>query len=413
MRRWRAWSMLLAWSVAAAGCGTPTSAPRVHLTKYEQIGPSDSPAKVLSDVTTYLADNISGADVGQTFGVVDANVPYPDSDWSFANGGIDLRWNGGAPSPLEKYLSLADPAHLAAGKSWEQQFHGSGFPSASVWFGHSEAWAVSAMLNPPVIHGVDAKSDGQGGVVACDAGAAGCTRFEIGDLNGLAAEAYVSANLDYIGSRCDKGSTPAELPRSATGRIGSLGNFCQGQNAGTLLVTLGNLLKAQQQPFAMDPQSDFSTERLWNQPVYRYHVYRYEALTEAEAANLVSSGKRDGPLVRYQSDDFAKGFAFVDIGVQWVAENGPNVSFVPGLASTRETRFTAVIEMDAAASDYDATVLGGQFLDDPAVGSDRITHFPYVWIARSARDPSAGPGHRNPFVDPALVRQLIALGQQP
>ena len=59
------------------------------------------------------------------------------------------------------------------------------------------------MANAPILHAVYAKFDGAGSFVACTAGSAGCTKFEIGDINALMAEVYVDGDSSFIGARCD------------------------------------------------------------------------------------------------------------------------------------------------------------------------------------------------------------------
>jgi hypothetical protein len=251
--------------------------------------------------------------------------------------------------------------------------------------------------------------------MACNESEPGCTRFEIGDINALEAETYVDAKSVLIGERCD--TAPSEIERDEHGRIVRNGRGCQGLNAGSLVIVLGNLMKKQQRPFAIDAQNRFNTEQIWNQPAYRYRVYRYDVLSEAEAANLVARGTRTGPETRYLWNDKARGFVFADIGLLWVTEHGPNLTPVGGLGSTRETRMVMVIELDRPPSDPLATIIGGEYLDDPRVGADRLTVAPFVWVVTGpAWDglPTwvGGNNSHNPYIKPSKVRQLVALGAE-
>ncbi len=79
---------------------------------------TEDPARILPpDFDTRLSALISPADVGKSFGLDDAHVPYPDTYWPFrvidenkevvARNGIDHRWQGPREaSPLEKYARL-------------------------------------------------------------------------------------------------------------------------------------------------------------------------------------------------------------------------------------------------------------------------------------------------------------------
>lgn len=61
------------------------------------------------------------------------------------------------------------------------------------------------------------------------------------------------------------------------------GRGCQGVNAGTLLIALGNLMKLMRYAFVVDSQTPFSTNEVWNQPAYRYTVNEVRPLGEESA----------------------------------------------------------------------------------------------------------------------------------
>ena len=407
-------TMFLAVAVVGSGVGCSSSSGETtgNGKSPDQIGANDNPNNLIPNASALLADNIGSGDVGQTFGVDDAHVPYPDTYWPFVNEGTDAHWNGSDASPVEKLMSTTNPAHVADAKSWEHANHGSGVPNVASWWGHCPGWTGAAMSNPPIQHAVYAAADGSGGVASCSPGAQGCTRFEIGDINALEAEVWVDGPSSFIGARCD--TSAANIKRDANGRIVRNGSGCQGLNAGALVIALGNRMKRQQLAMAIDAQNDFNTDQIWNQPAYRYSVYRYNGVSQPEAANLVAHGTTTGDQTTYSWDANAKGFAFVDIGIQWVSENGPNTEPVSGLASTHETRFVAVLELDAANDDPAANIIGGEYIDDPSVGADRLTVPPFVWISQGAGpdnlDPSVNGNDHNPWIQPSVVKQLIALG---
>lgn len=379
--------------------------------KGDAIGGFEDPNGLVPGASRALADNIGAGDVGQTFGVQDGNIPYPDTYWPFTSDGIDARWNGDS-SALEKYMGIADPSNTANAKSWEHNNHGAGVPGVSGWWGHCPGWTGAAMANAPIQHAVYATSDGSGGFTACNAGDNGCVKFEIGDINALMAEVYVDGQSSFIGARCD--TAPEKVTRDANGRITQEG--CDGVNPGSLLIVASTLMKQQQLPFAIDAQSDFNTDQIWNQPSYRYSVNRYQTLTAAQAANLVVHGTLGGDQTAYQWNAQAQGFALVDLTLSWVSERGPNTSVVSGAQSTRTTRMVAVIELDKDASDASAQIIGGEYINDPSSGADRLTVPPFLWTIQGPGpeqlDPSVGGDNHNPYVRPSLVQQLITLGQQ-
>jgi hypothetical protein len=400
---------LAATSIAA--CSGNASEGVETSTEPDQIGNNENPALLIPGASSRLADNISAADVGSTFGTDDAHIPYPDTYWPFTNDGIDARWSSGS-SPLEKYTSVLDPTNTSAAKQWEHTNHGSGVADVQSWFGHCPGWTGAAMATPPIQHPVWAARGADGGFAACSPGASGCTEFEIGDINALAAEVYVDAPARFIGARCD--TKPADIQRDADGRIVRDGKGCKGLNAGALLVVLGQQMKRLHLALAIDAQNDFNTDQIWNQPAYRYTVHRYQQLTQVEAANLVAHGTRTGDRTSYTWNAAAQGFVLVDITISWVSEYGPNASVVSGAWSTRTTRFVAVVELDAPPSSASARIVGGEYLNDSSAGADRLTVPPFVWIVGgpSSDDlPLGATGNdHNPYVKPSYVAELIQLG---
>ena len=64
-------------------------------------------------------------------------------------------------------------------------------------------------------------------------------------------------------------------------------------------------MKRDHKAMAIDAQTPFNTDQIWNQPAYAYTLNRYEKLSEKEAANLVAKGKREGDLEKYKWNDNA------------------------------------------------------------------------------------------------------------
>lgn len=96
-----------------------------------------------------------------------------------------------------------------------------------------------------------------------------------------------------------------------------------------------------------------------------------------------------------------------------MTEHGPNKTFYSGLDSTRETRMAAVIELDGSADDGSSTIIGGEYLDDPSIGANRLKVAPFVWLSTGPGPESSwsGRGH-NPHIKTSVVSQLIKLGSE-
>lgn len=396
------------------GCRAGAVAPSEAQEAY-QIGGKERPETLVAGASRRLADVVNPADVGHDFGLTAWQAPYPDTYWPFVKGGTDARWNpnGRDPrTPLEKYMAITNPFAIGRAKAWEYARHGPGMHDVKPWMGHCPGWAAAATSSAPIRHPVFAGPDGFGGIAPCPEGSFGCTRFEIGDINALMAEVYLDGPAAVVGSACD--TQAGDVPRDGWGRVTKAG--CAGVNPGSLLVVAAALLKWNRIPFAIDAQNPHTTAEIWNQPTYRYHIYDVHPLTTSEAANLVAHGATSGPEAQYRWNPDARGFAFVDLGLHFVGERGPQLSFLPGTSSTYELRMAAVIELDADASNPAASIIGGEYLDLPSSRADRLTVAPIVWVSRGAGPeylPEGADGtHHNPFVRPSLVKQLIALGQR-
>ncbi len=394
-----------AWAIALLGCTNPPGATVDSSSAPIGIGADEQPTLLDQGASARLSDVITAAEVGRTFGVDDNHIPYPDTYWPFVKDGIDDRWHDEA-SPLEKYMVVTDPGHVEAAQKWEKLNHGRQLADVESWWGHCPGWTAAAISNAPVLHAVHVKFDGAGEAGSCQPGSPGCVKFEIGDINALMAEVYVDAPSRFLGSRCDV--KPADIVRYPSGRVRTSG--CKGLNAGSLLIVLADLLKRQQRAIAIDAQTAWSTEQIWNQPAYRYQVYGYQPISsQEEAAHLVSGGVDN----RYFWNNNAKGFVRVQIGIKFVVEQGPNASVVSGASSTREMFIDAVLELDARADDPNATIIGGEYLNSDR--GDRLTVPPFVWLpegpgAEDLEVEMASSSSHNPFVKPSLVRRLVELG---
>jgi Transglutaminase elicitor len=415
--RWTWVSSLVVGALASSGCGTPPAPPAEEVVgevgDADQIAAYEQPEALVGGASRRLADIIRPADVGREFTVPSFRVPYADTYWSFVLGGTDIRWNARAPdprSPIEKYMTLVDPLATVQAELWEYIHHGPGKPGVMTWEGHCPGWAAAAMSNAPIRHPVLAAADGRGGIMPCREGQLGCVRFEIGDVNALMAEVYFDGPASIIGTTC--GLQPFEVARDLNGRVLQPG--CDGVNAGSFLVSVVTLLRRYHVPFGIDVQKPASTGEIWNQPAYGYHIYDFRPIGVQAAANLVAHGTSLGPETFYRWNPAARGFAFVDLGLEFVGEAGPNLLVVPGTRSSYELRVAAVIELDLPATDPRASILGGEYLDLPSSHANRLTVTPYLWLSRGT-GPELLPldvdgFHHNPYIRPSLVKQLIALG---
>jgi Transglutaminase elicitor len=401
--------------LVVAGCSAARDSSVTGTEQADRWDPNtEEPSKIIPGATVRLADLANADDVGKEFGVDDDHVPYPDTYWPFTQGGIDAKWNGDNASPLDKAMGVLNPGAVQAAKDWEHQNHGSAVPGVADWWGHCPGWTGAAMFDRLVVRSVTVRNDGNGGVLECAAGDSGCTKFEVGDINALEAEAFVDGDDAFLGARCD--TKPADIQRDKYGRIARNGTGCHGLNAGALLVILGNRMKRDHLPMAIDAQSPFNTDQIWNQPAYRYSLNALAPITKDQAIKRVAgSVPVDGQGYVWNAD--AVGFVEVDITIKWVRELGPNLQPVSGKDSTRTMRMSAVIELDRDPSDEAAKVIGGEYLDDASTFADRLFVPPFVWITHGPGsddlDTSAGGTHHNPYLKPSFVQNLVLLASAP
>jgi hypothetical protein len=411
-------------TLLAGGCAPPEEEivdEEVFDEKADAITADEDPRLLIARASRRLSTTIRPSDVGQTFGTPDGSVPYPDTYWPFSDpnneganheaivNAIDHRWGGAAQSPLEKYMTMVNPAGLAAAKAWNLANHGKDVSNVEPWFGLCNGWTAASLKEKPVTRPVDAKLVA-GKVVACAAGSEGCTRFEIGDINGLLAEAYLDGDSDFLGARCD--TKPADIKRDQDGRV--INEGCQGTNAGTLMIVANKFMRQLKRGFAVNAQEPNTTNEIWNQPAYRYNVTHYSALTESEAAKLVSNNRIED-YAAFNTE--AKGWVRVQATFSWITENGPNKEYVDGTASTKRTQFDMILELDRAVTDVNkpgyANIVGGEYLQTASVGSHRLENFPYLWVPKGAgpeRASGSGNSH-NPSLSPLKIRALAALGR--
>ncbi len=365
-----------------------------------------------------LAANIDAQDVGRTFGVEDSQIPYPDTYWPMERDGINDRWNGVA-SPLEKYMTLTDPANLRNALSWNSLNAGKSVNGIQYWNGFCDGWSAAAIAESPIKHAIFAQVS-ENVATKCsarDEGKDGCVKFEIGDLNALMAIMYSSVPKRMTGSGCN--TDPNLVQRDGNGRVlpEREGAGCKGLNPGALLVILSHRMKRDKKAIVINNQGfdeetgQWRTNEIWNQPAYRYTVNRFEPVSSKEAANLTITGERTGSETTYRWNNAAKAFAYVDFTVHWVGETEKaNINFVSGKTQSEETRMTAVIELNQEATSPNSTILGGELTEDRGAGTHRLKNHPYVWLPSAP--PQDGPTKFNQFVKPSIVRQLLKFGRE-
>lgn len=373
----------------------------------EYVTPEDrfeDPSGVLTDVSRRLDAVVTLADVGKTFETSRENIPHPDTHWSMKTNGIDHRWIGeNVPSPLEKYMSVANPSSVDAAREWNRSHQGQGVPNAAPWWGIAHGWVGAAVAESPIRHAIFARQDGEH-VSACNAGEPGCVRFEVGDINALEASVYSDGAPAILGLDCE--AAQPDYRREESGRMDrrALGPKCAGLDAGSLLVVLSHRVRRDRMPFALESEDLTATTGVFCQPVYAYTVNALEPIDEATAERLAGRTEHTA----------AKGFARVDVVMHAVAPIGPNAEFVSGVAVSHDVRLVAVIDLDAPFGPH-ARILGGRYVPGATESATRLTQPAYAWVPRGP-GPDSPPlwtrNRHNPYLSTPVIAELVELARR-
>ncbi|MFO0678478.1 MAG: hypothetical protein U0169_18215 [Polyangiaceae bacterium] len=418
-------SALLA-ALAPAGCSAVATEDAGEQGSADSIANVDNPNYVVGPVSRRLWDVVPISDVGRRLGLDPQNAPYPDYEWHFGTNGIDYRWNTSTTasstsqstpdsrSPLEKWVGMVDPPRLTAAKDWNRTHHGVDTPGREWWWGLCTGWSAAAVSENPAIRPVWARY-ANGHVEECFTEAPDCTKFEIGDVNGLLAEVYSDAPSYFTGGRCDSSS----ITFDRYGRIdrNANGAGCKGLNPASLLIVLSQRLKRDRRALVMNYQDSSLTAAVWNRPVYAYEVSRLSPISEAQAARLVARNSRPTPQGRYLWNTNARGFVRVDFTLDYVADtdDGPATVPVSGRSMTQALKLAAVLELDRLPSDPSAQLIGGEYIEDSSIGTNLLTVPPFVWVPTGPSDDDAlhpawwNSYPHNPYVVTSRVRELAAL----
>ncbi len=402
----RAASLPLIFTFAAAAACTQESTAPVYADAQQSSEAlpwpaRDAPGQLLPGISTLLRDVVQAKDVGNTFMVQANRMPFSNTYWPFIDNGIDDDWSGQG-SPLSKYMRFFDSSSEQSARAWEQTQHGSALPDVQDWFGHCNGWSAAATSVAPPLHAVNVRIEG-GTVLSCADGDPRCTRFEVSDIHALLTEVYLDGPQRVLGDRCEV--APGDIARDGSGRITSPG--CGGVNAGTFMSVLARRIKNDALPFVMAVQSPNTTNQIWNQPVAGYTVYGYRPLSRSQAVGLVGAGVTRS----YDWNPAARGWVRVDVGVRYVVETHPTMSPFSGASAWDELRFSAVLELTGPTVQSSTRVLGGEYLDLPALGANRLRVAPFVWIAAGTgpavvKNPSTST--HNPWLNPTLVTFLAS-----
>lgn len=338
--------------------------------------------KLVNAMPTLKADElVPQSDVGKEVAVSTENKPFSSDYWPMIKNGILARWMGPSVlSPAEKYGTLyLDATQQKTMYDWIQKNHGKDVPGVASWFGICQGWTASAIMEKAPLKPITVRKvvrDGKVYLQRCTTSTTNCVSFSPGDLTGLLAEAYASADARFIGYRCD--TSTVNFKYDASGRL--VQPNCR-SNAGTLFLTATNFIKKSGRAFAINAVNN---DEVWNQPAYAYTVSKYATVTAEQAAKLVDMTK-----TKYEWNPAAVGFRQVTMKLTWAVETQPTTMTAPPTLSASKT-YDFIVELDAAGA-----VIGGEW-----IGSSKTDHPPFFWAP-------VAPGSEIPNFKADYARALL------
>lgn len=284
--------------------------------------------------------------------VPDAKKPLPGGYYPEQGGGTNVAMVGGK-SPLQKYDEAFHGGQNKAAQ-WEIDKH-TGGPD---WAGHCNGYSAAAQRHPkepskPVV---------RGGVT-----------FDPRDIKALMAEIHMNADYEFLGgNRCDReGNVPG--PGSRTDP--KVMNECEDINPGTLHAAVVNWIGRMHHTVIMD---EFSGDQVWNYPLFKYQVVTQEAITKAQAKQLVI-GQASGDYIFNPA-----AVKFVNIRTKLFfgaaqrhevlgGRDAQNRVIPPG-----EMELTYVLELNG-----EGEILGGEW-----TGQSQTKHPDFLWVALPPLQPN-------------------------
>jgi hypothetical protein len=240
------------------------------------------------------------------------------------------------------------------------------FGGIEPWFGLCHAWAAAAILEPEPLQPV--VRDG--------------IRFEVSDIKALLIACYDRPNATLVGSRNDA----RDIDLDARGRARKAD--ARDVNPGAFHVLLANLLGRDRRSFLEDRTA---TYEVWTQPIRGFHVVTLDAVSEAEAAELVQANGD------YHFNERAARFFHVKTEVDYITESPPSRR-PNGHDDDYERTDPYEYVLEATAS---GEIIGGEW-----VGTSRTEHPDFLWL------PHGATRALSPFISLDEVRGLLQVSRE-
>ncbi len=303
---------------------------------------------------------------------------------------------------LVREAEAALPAvNVDAATEWEHLNHGNGVAGVEGWWGHCNAWAAAAILEPEPVR--DATYGGQ--------------TWHVGDVKALLTESYMEVNSAFYGSRV--GENNSGLSDAAQRLVRDL--VGQGKNDGEIVTAVRAAHRDQPESSIQDYVSYF---RSWNDvtpadfhilfSVYLGQLHRafvIDRFTGSEVWNQPVT-KFTSRVVRSLSRTSAGLYPIVvEATFEWATDgvepDATNAAL--GESAFHDRTVTYTLYLDKPATDRTARIVGDGVWEHAAAAGDHA-HPDFVWVPTADAPASPrddGSYYENPFVDLRFVETNI------
>ncbi len=298
--------------------------------------------------------------------------PFNRSNWESDNWDAEYY---DALGPLANHVSRNMGNRRDREAALAGDFDPEGDDAVETWWGLCHAWVAANLTEPRPLRSVT-----RNGVT-----------FDVGDLEALLIATHNRApSAGFIAGRCNLNGDEDDvdhdrfLERDEHGV--PVANECQDTNPGAMHVLLTNYLGLRQEPVAFDRTWDI---QVWNQPIRAYEITKMEEITDERALELIERTDLDSYVTEFNVD--AKTLYETNLTVKWITESHASTEPADLDRYTRTSRYTYILEVDAAGK-----IIGGKYF-----GASVTDHPDFFWATQRLRTSSV------PHMDLAEIRDMV------
>jgi len=281
---------------------------------------------------------------------------------------------------------------------FEHMNHGHGVAGVQGWWGHCNAWAAAAILEPEPVH--SAEIDG--------------TTWNVGDVKALLTESYMTMNSAFYGSRV--GENQSSLSGDPARRIREL--VGEGKSDNEIQSAIG---EAFEDASSTEVTAYLEWFRAWNDvtpadfhilfTVYLGQLHRsfvIDRFTGDEVWNQPVSGFESRVVRELEKTEDDLYPVLIEATFEWATDGvrPDQTNESVGSSGFHDRTVTYTLYLDKPASDQTARIVGPGKWEHAASPGDHA-HPDFIWVPLSdapARPKQDGSYYENRFVDLAWIQ---------